>query len=258
VSNEKEHATDGPTLGHTRRGVILFSLGLGWGWAGLMYVVPAALPSLAVLAFFCSGFVTAAYIAPLYWIRGGTWNMTAGSVVLLVSSVHVLWMLMIGGVLFLLGLTFGLGEDSVMLLITGFGFAIVLGIASRSVVMLLAVVVAGVVAAWVAAIVPSPNGIEGLGTGIAVLHAAVVSVVAIETWHRPALPLWPDTDTCSSCGYSLVGLPEGVVCPECGDQPARGDDRSARGGDRSAPDGDRTARGEDRSARGGELPSRDD
>ncbi len=243
MGKTSHRAAEGPTLGQTRRGVILFSLGLGWGWAGIMLALPVLPDMLALVGMLASGFVAAAYLVPLYWIRGGTWNTTAGSIVLQVSCLHVVWLAVIGGVLFVLGWATWLSYESVVLLITGFGFAIVLGIASRSVVMLLAVVVAGIVAAWVATIVPDPNGIEGLGTGIAVLHAAMVSVVALETWRRPDPPLWPDTNTCLSCGYSLVGLPEGAICPECGDQTFRGGDRTARGDDRTARGGDRSARG---------------
>ncbi|MBK7405562.1 MAG: hypothetical protein IPJ41_13265 [Phycisphaerales bacterium] len=203
---------DSPTTGARRRLLTRRALIGGWVWVGLLLVAPVLSEPLLIPLLLGNGFAAAFYLAVLYWVRGGLYDGAAAFGLATVSGTHMIWLGALSGWLQSFGLLATLPDEPLILLATGLAYAAALGAASRSIVPAVAMAAAGMGAGAVA-LIPGLGELAGLTTGCAILHAVMVTVVASETRRRfPPL----DPTRCVACGYSLVGIPAGLHCPECG------------------------------------------
>lgn len=203
-----------PKLGDTRRGTILMLFAFGCAWAGFVAIAPLLPESILAAAWLCNGFAAAFYLTPLYWIRGGPRNQAKASLLFVFSCAHILWLLISGIILAAIVPAFHVDEDTTLLTITSIGYAIALGGASRSFTPFFVMTFTGLIVGFIP-LSPNgyPTGLDRLVFGIPMLHVAMVSAIAYETWNRPDITA---QNTCPTCGYSRLGLPVGNVCPECG------------------------------------------
>lgn len=211
-------------LGHTRElhdrpfrwAMFFVATAIAGVWIGILALIEYIGPSLEPVLL-TNGWVVATYGTIFAIARCDRLKLLVALTVGLLGLTHMVWMLIAGSILEYIGVgrTAPLPEIAIMLLVTGAGFGVPLGLATRDWRCFIPIALATAVSLALQITPGLPPWCRELTLGCMVLHAGIASGLGWSTAQTIRLPDSELGVTVCLCGYNLRGLPK-PICPECG------------------------------------------